>query len=104
SAGSEPPCWIADARPGRPGPDGHAALVAPPDDLRLPEVATAPWMGPFAAVELPAFVRQAEHFANLIAGTPSDGPAPATFADGVACQRIMDAARTASASGRWIHM
>jgi len=61
-------------------------------------------MGPFAAVELPAFVRQAEHFANLIAGMPIDGPAPATFADGAACQRIMDAARAASASGRWIHL
>jgi predicted dehydrogenase len=59
-------------------------------------------MGPFAAVELPAFVRQAEHFANLIDGLPIEGPPPATFADGAACQRIMDAAREASTSGRWI--
>jgi predicted dehydrogenase len=103
-AGSDATCWIAGGRLWRAGRDGHEAAVDIPDDLRLPEVATAPWMGPFAAVELPAFVRQAEHFANLIEGLPVGGVAPATFADGAACQRIMDAARTASVSGRWIRL
>ena len=101
-AGSDATCWIAAGRLWRAGRDGHTAAVEIPDDLRLPEVATAPWMGPFAAVELPAFVRQAEHFANLIDGLPVGHPAPATFADGAACQRIMDGARTASVSGCWI--
>jgi predicted dehydrogenase len=103
-AGSEATCWITGGQLWRGDRNGHTAAVEIPDDLRLPEVVTAPWMGPFAAVELPAFVRQAEHFANLIDGRPIDGPAPATFADGVACQRIMDAARDASTSGRWIRL
>ncbi len=103
-AGSDATCWIAGGRLWRAGRDGHEAAVDIPDDLRLPEVATAPWMGPFAAVELPAFVRQAEHFANLIDGLPVGHAAPATFADGAACQRVMDAARTASTDGRWIRL
>ena len=103
-AGSDATCWIAGGRLWRAGRDGHEAAVDIPDDLRLPEVETAPWMGPFAAVELPAFVRQAEHFANLIDGLPMGRPGAATFADGAACQRIMDAARAASASGRWIRL
>jgi predicted dehydrogenase len=104
-AGSDATCWITGGRLWRAGRDGPEAAVDVADDLRLPEVATAAWMGPFAAVELPAFVRQAEHFANLIDSLPVVGhPAPATFADGAACQRIMDAARAASSSGRWIHL
>src|SRR5262249_31959925 len=103
-AGSDATCWIAGGRLWRAGRDGHEAAVDVADDLHLPEVATAPWMGPFAARELPASVRQAEHSANLIDGLPPRAPAPATFADGAACQRIMDAARTASTSRRWIRL
>jgi predicted dehydrogenase len=101
-AGSEATCWIADGQLWRAGRDGRETAVDVPADLRLPEIATAPWMGPFAAVELPAFVRQAERFADLIDGRPTGRPGPATFADGAACQRILDAAREASVSGRWI--
>ncbi len=101
---SDTTCWIAGGQLWRGDRDGHTSAVEIPGDLRLPEVVTAPWMGPFAAVELPAFVRQAEHFANLIDGLPVDGPPPATFADGAVCQRIMDAAREASTSGRWIRL
>jgi predicted dehydrogenase len=32
----------------------------------------------------------------------ASNPAAATFADGVACQRVMDAARAAAVGGRWI--
>src|SRR5262249_52264394 len=99
---SEASCWIAGGQLWRGDRDGHTAAVEIPDDLRLPEVFTPPWMGPFAAVELPAFVRQAEHFANLIDGLPIDGPAPATFADGVATQRIMHPARQPSITARSI--
>ncbi len=49
-------------------------------------------------VELPAFVRQAERFADLIEGRAVASPRPATFVDGHACQRIMDVARVASAT------
>jgi predicted dehydrogenase len=103
-AGSEATCWIEDGRLLRAGQDGRPAVVEAPDDLRLPDVATAPWMGPFAAVELPAFVRQAERFADLIEGRPIPEPGPATFADGVECQRVMDAARAASAAASWIRL
>jgi predicted dehydrogenase len=103
-AGSDATCWIEGGRLWRAGRDAQAAEVAIPDDLRLPTVETAPWMGPFAAVELPAFVRQAERFADLIDGAPIADPRPATFADGAACQRIMDAARTASVAGRWVDL
>jgi len=101
-AGSDATCGITDGRLWRAGRDGRETAVDVPDDLRLPAVATAPWMGPFAAVELPAFVRQAERFADLIEGRAALGPPPATFVDGAACQRLMDAARESAASGRWI--
>jgi predicted dehydrogenase len=101
---SDATCWTAGGQLWRAGRDGREAVVDIPDDLRLPEVETAPWMGPFAAVELPAFVGQAEHFADLIDGLPPAHPGAATFADGAACQRVMDAARAASTSGRWIHL
>jgi predicted dehydrogenase len=103
-AGSEATCWIEDGRLLRAGRDGRPAIVEPPADLRLPDAATAPWMGPFAAVELPAFVRQAERFADLIEGRPVPEPGPATFADGVACQRVIDAARAASTGGAWVRV
>jgi predicted dehydrogenase len=103
-AGSEATCWIEGTDLWRAGRDGKAAAVAIADDLRLPSIPIEPWMGPFAAIELPAFVRQAERFADLIDGLAVDKPRPATFADGLACQRVMDAARDASLSGRWIRL
>jgi predicted dehydrogenase len=85
------------------GRDGKPTVFEIPEDLRLPAVTPPPWSGPFAARELPAFVRQAERFADLIRERPVRGiPTPATFADGVACQRVMDAARRSSASGGWV--
>jgi len=103
-AGSEATAWIDDDnRLWRAGRDGEPARVAPPDDLCLPAVTPPPHAGPFAARELPAFIRQAERFADLIRGTPGAlDPAPATFADGVAVQHVMDAAREASRTGTWV--
>ena len=96
-----------------------AEAVAVPADLRLPAVTPPPGSGPFADRELPCFVRQAERFADLIEGAPAvAGPAPATFArsaavaepaptaatfaDGVAVQRVMDAARESDHDRRWV--
>ena len=103
-AGSDATCWIEGNQLWRAGREGRAAVVAIAEDLQLPSVPTAPWMGPFAAVELPAFIRQAERFADHIDGLAVAEPRPATFADGLACQRVMDAARDASLSGRWIRL
>ena len=52
--------------------------------------------------EFPAFIRQAECFADAIDGQIGRGPAAATFDDGVACQAVIDAARDASRTGRWV--
>ena len=72
---------------------GDPELVPIPDDLVLPVVEIPPGSGPFAARELPCFVRQANAFADAIEGRSTAGPAAATFADGLAVQRVMEAAR-----------
>lgn len=102
-AGSAATAWIDEAGVlWRAGRDGAAAVVDVAPDLVLPPVTPPAGAGPFAARELPPFVRQAERFADAIEGRPLADPAPATFADGVACQRVLDAARAAARSGRWI--
>lgn len=53
-------------------------------------------------LDLAPYTRLAEVFRALIAGeTPPAGPAPATFADGVAALEVLDAVRLAARSGRW---
>jgi len=103
-AGGDGTCWIDGNELWHANRSEPGAVVAIPDDLRLPEIPTEPWMGPFAAVELPAFVRQAEQFADMIEGRTPTGPRAATFADGLACQRVMEAARAAATSRGWIHL
>jgi predicted dehydrogenase len=83
-------------------PDGTVLDV--PADLALPEVDPH---GPFAGMtrmELPPYIRLAESFRDAIEGrSRAPDPAPATFADGVACMRVIDAARrSAAAGGAWI--
>ena len=73
-------------------------------DLRLPDATPPAESGRFARWEFPAFLRQAERFADAIEGRAADGPAAATFADGVACQAVMDAAREGSQRGRWVRL
>lgn len=103
-AGSQATCWIdGDGTLWRADRDDAGSPVPVPDDLRLPDVPVEPWMGPFARRELPAFVRQAERFADLIDGrTLPPRQSPATFADGAACQAVIDAARASSRTGAWI--
>jgi predicted dehydrogenase len=102
-AGSEGTAWLDEEwrlwvarRSGEPAPEPI------PSDLVLPELAVPRGAGPFASRELPCFVRQARAFADAIEGRADRGPvgqdpAPATFADGLAVQRVMEAAR----SGEW---
>jgi predicted dehydrogenase len=104
-AGTAGTAWIDDAwhlwsTDGRTEP----ARVPIPSDLGLPDVVVPAASGPFASRELPSFVRLAEAFADAIEGSARGVLAPraATFDDGLACQRIMDAARAASGSGTWL--
>lgn len=93
-------------------PDG--AVVEPPPELALPNV-DALAVGALAEMtrtELPPYIRLAEAFRGAIeagartpvpaAGAAWDGPQAATFADGLACMRVLDAVRTSAAEGgRW---
>lgn len=99
---SEATAWIDDA--GRLWRADRERLqeLPIPDDLRLPHVAIPENAGPFASRELPAFVRLAERFADLIEGAPPRFPPPATFADGEAVQAVIDAARASILYDRWI--
>ena len=91
--------WHVDRR-------GEPARVEAPADLRLPDVEIPLHSGPFAARELPSFVRLAEAFGDAILGgaRPDEAPLPATFDDGLACQRVMEAAREASDRRAWIDL
>lgn len=102
-AGSEATAWIDERGTLWCAGRGREPFEVPIDaDLRLPDVAPPEQSGPFARWEFPAFIRQAERFADAIEGRTSEGPAAATFVDGVACQAVMDAAREASRTGRWV--
>lgn len=103
-AGSEATAWIDErGRLFRQGREKDPCELGIPPELLLPQVPAPPDAGPFAAWELPAFVRQAQRFADLITtGHPALDPPPASFADGVGCQRTLDAVREAARSGRWV--
>lgn len=101
-SGSDGTAWLDDAwRLWRVGRTGEPALVDVASDLAEPVVDVPSHAGPFASRELPSFVRLAQGFADAIEGRTRRprSPAPPTFADGLACQRIMDAARASSRSG-----
>ena len=54
-------------------------------------------------LDLPPYSRLAEVFAARIRGQPDPaGPAPATFADGVAAMQVLDAARVSASERRWV--
>jgi predicted dehydrogenase len=86
--------WIADA-------DGTRVLDVP-DDLALP---TAPAESDdprhrFTHLELGPFTRLCEVLRAGVEGTEApDAVAPATFADGVANTRVLDAIRESAATG-----
>jgi predicted dehydrogenase len=53
-------------------------------------------------LDLGPYTRLAQAFRARIVGEPWTGPAPATFADGVADMAVLDAIRTAAATGEWV--
>jgi predicted dehydrogenase len=104
-SGSEGTAWIDEAwdlwRAGRAGEPARVPVEA---DLALPAGDVPPGSGPFASRELPSFARMATAFRDAVRGVPVGAVAPATFADGLACQRILDAAREASRTRRWLRL
>jgi len=86
--------WFADAA-------GVERLAIPPD-LALPEP-PAPSDDPrhrFTHLELGPFTRLGEVFRAGVEGRPSPAAVPAaTFADGVAATRVLDAVRASAAAG-----
>ena len=87
---------------------GAGRVVDPPADLVLPNVdalATGP-LAEMTRLELPAYIRLTEAFRRAIEGAaPAPGPRPATFADGLACMRVLEAVRRSAADGgRWVEI
>jgi predicted dehydrogenase len=75
--------------------------VGPPADL----LTTAYDMLHFSGVDLAPYTRLAEAFRERIAGRPGPAdPVPATFADGVAAVRVLDAIRLSAAERRWVDL
>jgi predicted dehydrogenase len=79
-------------------------VLDPPAELALPEVAAAGQHADMTLMELPPYIRLAQAFLGAIEGEPPRaGPQPATFRDGLACMRVMEAVRESAADyGRWI--
>jgi len=92
--------WLADAE----HPQGR--VLDPPGFLLLPEVDEQA-VGPLAEMtrsELPPYLMLARSFRRAIEGeVDGPGPRPATFADGLACMRVLEAVRRSAAEGgRWV--
>ena len=90
------------------GEDPGGQRVVPPEGYELPDVEDLA-VGPLADMtrsELPPYIRLATAFRRAIEGDPPlPGPHPATFADGLACMRAIEAARcSASRGGAWIEI
>jgi predicted dehydrogenase len=81
-------------------------VLEPPATLALPDVdaLAAGQHADMTLMELPPYIRLAQAFLRAIEGeAPEAGPQPATFRDGLACMRVMEAVRQSAAEdGRWI--
>lgn len=92
------------------GTSVHLATAAEPAGqvLNLPvgselpdvaDLATGPLAG-MTRTELPPYIRLAQAFRAAIEGAPPPpGPRPASFADGLAAMRVIEAVRTSAAAG-----
>lgn len=91
---------IADAD----SPEGRQ--LDPPDFLALPDVEdmAVGALADMTRTELPPYIMLTRAFRRAIeGGRVEPGPRPATFADGLACMQVVDAARrSASSGGSWI--
>jgi len=87
---------------------GAGRVLHPPAELVLPDVdalATGP-LADMTKMELPAYIRLAQSFRRAIEDEPlAVGPRPATFRDGLACMRVLEAVRrSAAGGGQWIEI
>jgi predicted dehydrogenase len=91
--------WLADAAGTRrlEVPDGVTMPAPPtPDDDRRHR---------FTHLELGPYTRLCEVLHAGVTGRPLDAPVPVpTFADGVACMRVLDAVRASATSGKTIRL
>lgn len=77
------------------------AAEPPPADLL---VTAYDWLHS-TGIDMGPYTRLFDTFGRLIAGTPiDDRPSPATFADGVAAMRVMDAIRRSAADHVWVDL
>jgi predicted dehydrogenase len=105
--GSEGTLWTERGEVRFSGRSGERTLPIAPD-LALPPAPpitddprheTARWKG-LVQVELPAYTVLCRSLKAAIEGRPAESPIqPATFADGVACMKVMDAIRTSASEG-----
>jgi predicted dehydrogenase len=86
--------------------DPSGRVLEPPPELVLPDVDTLATgaLAEMTLMELPPYIRLAQAFMAAIEGEPPlPGPQPATFEDGLACMRVIDAVRQSAATrGQWI--
>jgi predicted dehydrogenase len=95
--------WLADASGTRQVPVPDELRTAPPVALPPDVLATTYERMIGHGLDLGAYIRLAEHFRARIAGTDAPrGPAPATFADGVADMAALDAMRRSANEGRTV--
>lgn len=90
--------WLADRSGTRELPAPDDLSTAPPDPPPTDLLATAyDWMHS-TGIDMGPYIRLFETFGQLIRRDPvADDSAPATFADGLALMRVMDAIRRSSA-------
>jgi predicted dehydrogenase len=83
-------------------------VLDPPAALALPDVdaLAAGQLADMTLMELPPYIRLTQAFRRAIEGAPSEpGPHAATFADGLACMRVLAAVRQSAAdNGQWISL
>lgn len=105
--GSEGTLWTEGGEVRFAGRSGNRTLAIAPE-IALPPAPpitgdprheTARWKG-LVQVELPAYTVLCRSLKAAIEGRPAESPiTPATFADGVACMKVMDAIRASARDG-----
>lgn len=108
--GSRGSLWIEGDSVGIADASGERTLEVP-EDLKLPPPSPPPAellsttydMLHSMGIDLGPYTRLYENFKQQILGEPvTPGPQPGTFADGVACQAVLDAIRASSRKRTWV--
>ncbi|MCJ8158554.1 Gfo/Idh/MocA family protein [Sphingomonas sp. LaA6.9] len=98
-AGSKGTVWLEDGAAWLADKDSTSKLPIPDALVLPPESPSDDPRQQFLHVELPPARRLCEIWRALIEGRPFDGPPPATFADGLACMKVIDAIHASAAQG-----